>query len=72
LLPLVEILALEGVDGLLVATMVLSVPDEVSDQPAAQTDGLWSRRANLYWFKGRLFPDTRLSGGLVGVRSRVA
>jgi hypothetical protein len=72
LLPLVEILALEGINGLLVTTMVLSVADEVSDQPAPQTDGLRPRSANLYRVKGRLLCNTRPSGGLVRVRSWLA
>ena len=39
-LPGVEVLALEGVDGLLVAAVVLGVPDEVPDQAAAEPAAL--------------------------------
>ena len=58
-LPLVEVLPLKGVDGLLVAAVVLSVADEVPDQPAAQTGRLRPGCAYLDRSKVRLLPDAR-------------
>ena len=62
LLPVVEILALEGVDRLGVTAVVLAVADVVADEPATQPDCLGSRRPDLDATLDRTLSD---AGGLV-------
>ena len=45
--PIVEVFALEGVDRLIIAAVMLAVANEVPDQPAAQACGLRPRRPYL-------------------------
>src|SRR4029453_2825463 len=71
-LPRVEVLSLEGVHGLLVAAVMLSVADEIPNQPTAQTGHPRARCTHLYRFKSRPLPDASPPAVLVGIGSRVA
>jgi hypothetical protein len=70
-LPCVEVLPLKRVQSLPVAAVVLSVADEVANEPTPQTSRLRPGCAYLYGSKGRLLPDASPPGVLVGVGSRV-